>query len=157
VTRTYYTTIVKKINIHLIEDDEDDIHWLNRIMKKHTDSVNLKIHNNGREALAFLMKELENNAQIDLILLDINMPIMNGYEFLKKIRKIEKLKLIPIVVITSATDQDSFQEAYLCGANSVICKDKIFDSSADLIQLMMDYWLHLSERPRIGWESQSAC
>ncbi len=157
MNETNYAAAKNTINVHLIEDDEDDVHWLKRVMTKHMSDINMSVHKNGQVAIESLLTLSEKHIQVDLILLDINMPTMNGYEFLTIMRATDQLKLIPVVVITSATDQESFQQAYLHGANSVICKDRIFDSSADLIQLMMDYWLHLTERPRVGWEFRSEC
>lgn len=144
-----YVIADSKVHIHLVEDDQDDVHLLKRALSDHLSEFEVHIHENGREALDTLTQSSGSSSTVDLVLLDINMPVMNGYEFLTRFREIDHFRLVPTVVITTANDPDSIKKAYECGANSVITKQKLFDSTANLVQLMVDYWLELTERPRL--------
>lgn len=89
--------------ILLIEDDELDVISVDRTLKKFYSNYDLQVAHNGKEALALLSRTHE-PVQPDVVLLDLNMPKMNGIEFLKAIRENEKLKHLQVFVMTTSSE-----------------------------------------------------
>ena len=102
----------KSLNILLVEDDMIEIMKFNRTISKLACHHNIIEAKNGEEALDFLYK---NESLPDLILLDLNMPKINGLEFLSIIRNNEHLKYIPTVILTSASDHKEDSEFHQLG------------------------------------------
>jgi CheY-like chemotaxis protein len=94
---------MKKYSILLIEDDELDLISVQRSLKKMGEEYELHAAYNGKEAL-FLLREQEPLLMPDVILLDLNMPQMNGIEFLKVLRNDEKLKHIKVFIMTTSAE-----------------------------------------------------
>ena len=84
-----------------------------------------------------------------VILLDLNLPKIDGLEVLRRIRAAEKTRLIPVVILTSSRDDQDLISSYDAGANSYIRKPVDFNQFADAIQNMGLYWLVLNEPPPI--------
>lgn len=89
--------------ILLVEDDELDVISVQRILKKFYTSYDLHVAHNGKEALTMLTR-VENPIKPDVVLLDLNMPRMNGIEFLKIIREDAMLKNLPVFVMTTSSE-----------------------------------------------------
>jgi CheY-like chemotaxis protein len=89
--------------ILLVEDDELDVISVERTLKKFYSSYNLQVAHNGKEALTMLT-QTENPIKPDIVLLDLNMPRMNGIEFLKTIRQNADLKDLPVFVMTTSSE-----------------------------------------------------
>lgn len=89
--------------ILLVEDDELDVISVERTLKKFYSSYNLQVAHNGKEALLMLTRT-EDPVRPDIILLDLNMPRMNGIEFLKTIRQDAELKDLPVFVMTTSSE-----------------------------------------------------
>ncbi len=147
MTQEQYVLLEDKAHIHLIEDDLDDVFLLKRLLSDQLSNFEIHVHGNGREALDYLEHNIEDDDTVDLILLDINMPIMNGFEFLKNLRQMPRFKLVPTIVVTTADDPVSTKTAYECGANSVVTKGKLLLTVPKMVGLMVDYWLTLAEIP----------
>ncbi|MBD0304280.1 MAG: response regulator, partial [Tolypothrix sp. T3-bin4] len=105
----------KMLNILLVEDDEVDVMNVQRAFKKNNITNPLYIANNGLEGLAILRGNGDFPAmprERRLILLDLNMPKMNGIEFLRELRVDAELKQIPVVVLTTSNEDKDKVEAY---------------------------------------------
>ncbi|MBN2379038.1 response regulator [candidate division WOR-3 bacterium] len=141
----------KKINILLVEDDENDILITKRAFTKHNLSNRLYVVRDGEEALDFIYhngeySDEESAPRPGLILLDINMPKMNGIEVLRKLKSDPGYKTIPVVMLTtSKRDQDKI-ESYNLGVNSYIIKPVDFNKFVDAIATINLYW-ELNELP----------
>lgn len=94
---------MKKHTIMLVEDDELDIISVQRSLKKIDNEYDLLIAYNGKEALTMLQERYPDNLP-DVILLDLNMPKMNGVEFLKALRKDEELKHLKVFIMTTSAE-----------------------------------------------------
>lgn len=137
--------MIKEVNILLVEDDENDVLAVKRAFEKHQIGNPLFVVENGEEAMDFLKNEgefanKEKYPKPDLILLDINMPKMNGIEFLSLIKREEPLKTIPVVVLTSSKREWDKVESYKLGVNSYIIKPVDFDKFAEAILMINNYW-----------------
>ncbi|MEK0178360.1 MAG: response regulator [Oscillatoriales cyanobacterium] len=140
----------KKINILLVEDDEVDVMNVRRAFKKNNIPNPLYIAGNGLEALAILRGQ----AKIDpvmpqarrLILLDLNMPRMNGIEFLRELRLDTKLRSIPVIVLTTSNEDRDKVEAYNLNVAGYILKPVTFSNFVDVMSTLNKYWM-LNEIP----------
>ena len=140
----------KIINILLVEDDEVDVMNVKRAFKKYKISNPLFIAENGVEALAMLgsqngqLPEVPENRR--LILLDLNMPKMNGLEFLHELRKQEELKRTPVIVLTTSDEDKDRIEAYNLNVAGYILKPVTFGNFAEVMIALNKYWA-LCEMP----------
>ena len=102
-----------------IDDDEDDTIWIEEAISEIDPRLDVVIRNNGKEAMEFLFRIKEYNHLPCLILLDINMPHMNGRETITIIKKDNQLKNIPIVVFTTSSSQSDQQYFEKHGAHFI--------------------------------------
>ncbi|MBW4682533.1 MAG: response regulator [Microcoleus vaginatus WJT46-NPBG5] len=137
------------IHLLLVEDDEVDVMNVRRAFKKNNITNPLYVANNGLEALFMLRGNgvapvVPPNRR--LILLDINMPKMNGIEFLRELRADSSLKAIPVIVLTTSNEDKDKVEAYHLNVAGYILKPVTFSSFVDAIGTLNKYWT-LSEIP----------
>jgi len=111
-------------DILLVEDNEADIELTRLAFEEKRVECNLVVTRNGAEALGYLYADgtEENRPQPQLILLDLNMPRMNGKQFLSVIRKDERLQSIPVLLLTSSKGQHDVQECFQMQASCYIVK-----------------------------------
>ncbi|HEX3625281.1 MAG TPA: response regulator [Verrucomicrobiae bacterium] len=83
----------------------------------------------------------------NLLLLDLNMAKMNGFEFLRYIRNHPNLMVIPTIVFTSSEEMDDLKQAYVLGANSYLVKSKTFDGLCDQFKFIYGYWMRVRVPP----------
>lgn len=135
--------------ILLVEDNPDDVLITKRAFSKGKIRNKLYIVNNGVEAVKFLNKEEEyKDVPIpSLIMLDINMPLMNGFDVLREIKKNEKLRRIPIIMLTTSERDKDIDTAYSLGANNYIVKPVSFQKFIDVVVNVQEYWLQISKIP----------
>ena len=128
--------------ILLFEDDKVDQMTVRRVLR-HLNSENpLTIKQNGLEALEYLMDSSSNLP--GLILLDLNMPKMNGIEFLKEVKKNDQLKLIPIVVMTTSHAEQDRMDSFGHQVAGYMVKPVDYQQFLKVMETIYSYWL-LSE------------
>ena len=127
------------LNILLVEDDEVDVMNVKRAFQKAHITNPLFVANNGVEALIKLRSgEVPNHRR--LVLLDLNMPRMNGIEFLREVRRDPELRATPVVVLTTSTiDRDKF-DAYDLNIAGYLVKPVTFAEFCDLMITLNKYW-----------------
>lgn len=140
--------------ILLAEDEDDDIALMRRAFKKLRRRTPLHVVKNGEEVLAYLKGEgsYSNRAEYplpELLLLDLKMPRMDGFEVLAWIRQQPKLQRLIVVVLTSSDQIWDIDKAYKAGANSFLVKPVDTSQSVKLVQELQDYWLNLNRAPEI--------
>ncbi|MEO1067662.1 MAG: response regulator [Cyanobacteria bacterium J06638_6] len=134
----------RQVNVLLVEDDEVDVMNVKRAFKrKHIDNP-LYVASNGIDALTMLRGSGADSSPVPsnrrLVLLDINMPKMNGLEFLQELRQDEELRSTPVVVLTTSdADQDRL-EAYRLNVAGYILKPVTFATFADVMASLNQYW-----------------
>lgn len=140
----------RTVNILLVEDDEVDIMNVKRAFRKINVTNPLYVANNGLEALEMLRATRESELNLPdnrrIILLDINMPKMNGIEFLQELRKDPKLASTPVVVLTTSDEDQDRVEAYKLNVAGYILKPVTFSSFAEVMAALNRYWT-LCEMP----------
>ena len=124
------------MTILLIEDDAIEILKFNRSLFKLREVHELIEAHNGENALDILAE----NSQIDLILLDLNMPKMNGFEFLKQLRTDPNLKYIPTVVLTTSINRSDLKQAYSIGIAGYLVKPLKYEDYVLKIAALINYW-----------------
>jgi CheY-like chemotaxis protein len=138
------------INILLVEDDEVDVMNVRRAFKKNNITNPLYVAENGLEALALLRSQDGKNPTVPpvrrLILLDLNMPKMNGLEFLQQLRADPALKSTPVIVLTTSDEDRDRVEAYNLNVAGYILKPVTFSRFANVMITLNNYWT-LSEMP----------
>jgi len=137
-------------NILLIEDNEGDILLTRKAISMSNHQAQIHVTKNGREGLEFLQKQghYESCPTPDLILLDLNMPEMNGKEVLRAVKKIDHLKVIPIVVLSTSISDKDISESYHLNASSYIKKPVDFFRFGDAIKNMLNYWFNVVLLPQ---------
>ena len=140
------------LSIVLADDDPDDQLLIREAFRKTDLSEAITIANDGVELLDYL--DLHRGAgaarRPDLILLDLNMPRMDGREALAAIKGDPDLRTIPVVVLTTSGDEDDILKTYLLGASSYIRKPVTFSGLVDVVEHINKYWFELVELPPGG-------
>lgn len=136
----------------MADDDADDRLLLkeafaeNRLMNK------LETVEDGEELMDFLHKRgkyVDSDITPGLILLDLNMPRKSGLEALKEIKSDEKLRRLPVVILTTSKAEEDIIRSYDLGVNSFIVKPVTFDSLVELVRDLNKYWFQIIELPLI--------
>lgn len=141
------------IEILLAEDNIVDAELTIRELKKYHLANNLFHAKNGKDALDFIFAEGQYAGTKDvqqaprLVLLDIQMPKVNGIEVLQRIKSDTRTKNIPVVMLTSSRENPDVKKCYDLGANSYIVKPVNFESFAAAIKNLGFYWLLLNQPP----------
>ena len=141
------------VEILLVEDSMSDAELTIRELKKNNLANNLVHVKDGQEALDFIFAqgEYENRRDIayrpKVVLLDIQMPKVNGIEVLEKLKSDPRTKAIPVVMLTSSKEDPDIKICYDLGANSYIVKPVGFDGFAEAIKHLGFYWLLLNQKP----------
>jgi CheY-like chemotaxis protein len=132
------------INILLVEDDEVDVMNVKRAFKKYKITNPLYTAGNGLEAFDMLRSQDGQPPKVPetrrLILLDLNMPKMNGIEFLSALRKNQQLKRTPVIVLTTSDEDKDRIEAYNLNVAGYILKPVTFGNFAEVMMALNKYW-----------------
>jgi len=128
-------------NIFLADDDADDRMFFKDALKKVTIPTKLTLANDGLELMSNLETVIEPPPP-DVIFLDLNMPLKNGFQCLEEIRNIPKLKDIPIVIFSTTTNDEAVNKTYQHGANHYVCKPHSFELLVKAIEtvLTLEMW-----------------
>ncbi|MBT5551601.1 MAG: response regulator [Nitrospina sp.] len=126
----------------VVEDNETDVFCLKQAFEKNGIGKVIVTASNGEEALAYLNGESPDfDGRIpNLILLDLNMPIMNGFEFLEAIKSDPRLKTIPVVILTSSTSEVDMNDSYNNNIAGYIEKPMDPDGYIEVVRVLNQYW-----------------
>ena len=143
---------MKNKHILLVEDNPDDVKLTLRALKKNNILNKVVVVEDGVEALDYLHgtgrfagRDLSDMPQ--LILLDLKMPKLDGLEVLLRIRQDERTRILPVVILTTSSEDKDRIESYKLGANSYIRKPVDFNQFLEAVQQLGLYWLVLNEAP----------
>ncbi len=140
----------KAAQILLVEDDPADVELTRETMADTKVLTNLHVAGDGLEALAFLRREgkYAEAPRPDLILLDLNLPRMDGRAFLEAIRADDNLKPIPVVVLTTSRAEEDIIRSYRLGANCYITKPVGLAEFARVVNAIEDFWFAIVRLPK---------
>jgi two-component system, chemotaxis family, response regulator Rcp1 len=131
------------IQVLLVEDSPGDVRLTQEAFRSANSSIVLHVASDGVEAMAFLLREgvHVHAPRPDLILLDLNLPKMDGREVLAQIKEDESLKTIPTVILTTSDAEADIVKSYQLQANCYLSKPVHLDAFEDLVKSINDFWL----------------
>ena len=138
----------------MVDDDDDDL-FLARQAFNHIDAdIDFRTLSNGSELIAYLNRdgrfaEPAAAPRPDLVLLDLNMPLMDGHTALGLVRAHETCRGIPVVIFSTSTAPQDIRKAYLGGANTYIAKPQSFDELCEIMKCLSEYWFAMAERANV--------
>ena len=140
----------RPFDIMLVEDNPADVSIMREVMEDSRVWHRLIVQSNGEDAWRTLLAAKAGGGQLpDLILLDLNMPRMDGREFLTHLRADPVLKIIPVVVLTTSKAHTDVVRSYQLHANAYITKPLDFQQFVDILHSIEDLWLDLVELPTV--------
>jgi CheY-like chemotaxis protein len=147
--------VARTITILLAEDDPNDALLVRMAFQRTRSGVPLMVVPNGLEAVNYLKGEgvyadRTRYPMPDIILLDLKMPLMSGFEVLGWLKGQPLLKRLPVIVLTSSVQDEDARRAYEAGANSYLVKPTDFNELVETMQHLGDFWFEGSKLPETG-------
>jgi CheY-like chemotaxis protein len=141
-----------EVEILLVEDNPRDVDLTLRAMKKRNLANQVHVVRDGAEALEFIFAEgpyaqRDVNDRPKVILLDLKLPKVDGLEVLRRVKADKRTRIIPVVVLTSSSEERDMVESYRLGVNSYITKPVDFDKFLDCVGELGLYWLLVNKVP----------
>ncbi|MGV3524020.1 MAG: response regulator [Candidatus Sericytochromatia bacterium] len=128
----------------IADDDEDDCFLINEALREFGFPAPTRFVANGQELLSTLEGENFNG----LVLLDLNMPLMDGREALHKIKQNQALRHVPVVILTTSNSPEDIQLTYTTGCSGYVTKPNSFQDLVHMLHKLSDYWFHTVKLPR---------
>ena len=138
---------MKNVHILLVEDNEGDILLTVEALEDGRIANVIEVARDGQEAIDKLESDLKNNRLPDLILLDINLPKMNGHEVLERLKDTEGLKHIPVIILSTSSSEMDILKSYKNHANCFITKPVEIDEFVKAIESIEDFWFSIVKLP----------
>jgi CheY-like chemotaxis protein len=133
--------------ILLVEDNPMDVDLTRRAFARRKVSHPIEIARDGEEALAYIQKWEADAALPILILLDLKLPRVDGLEVLRQLKAHPTFHIVPVVILSTSTEDRDIQTAYQRGANSYIVKPVDFDQFIQIVENIHSYWCSLNVPP----------
>ncbi|MEZ4860593.1 MAG: response regulator [Caldilineaceae bacterium] len=139
------------LEILLVEDNLGDVRLILEILKESLWETRIHVAKDGAEALAFLQRKApyQEAKRPDIILLDLNLPGMDGRELLTIIKHDKLLKRLPVVVLTSSDAEQDIASAYDLHANCFITKPVDLEQFSHVVRAINDFWMTIAQIPSI--------
>jgi len=142
----------RMVRILLVDDNENDVELTLDAFRQERLSNQLEVARSGQEALDRLFGRTrrpdgDREPLPDLILLDVKMPRVDGFEVLRQIKSAPVLRRIPVVILTSSREEGDRAMTYDTGANSYLVKPVSFDGMLEIVRKIEDYWLTINVGP----------
>ncbi|MHB8730228.1 MAG: response regulator [bacterium] len=139
------------VEIVLIEDNSEHAELTVRALKRHNVTNHIRVLTDGAEAVDVLLPaDGSSPPPARLILLDLKLPKLDGVEVLRRIKNDQRTRTIPVVVLTSSSEDKDLKECYRLGVNSYIVKPVDFQQFTDAARSVGFYWMLLNQLPRDG-------
>ncbi len=144
--------MTSKVELVIVEDNPNDAELIRRVFRKHNMANQVILLKDGAEALDFFFPPDGSasgvaNGVLRVILLDLKLPKVDGIEILRRLKSDERTRSIPVVILTSSTEQRDLKDAYDLGVNSYVAKPIKFDEFAKAVADLGLYWLMLNKLP----------
>lgn len=146
---TLYSQSTNSLSILLVEDSNADVHLIKEFLKEIEIENVLHIARDGIEAMEFLHKNCRQSKYYpNLVILDLNLPRMNGREVLKEIKNDDDLKQIPVMILTTSDEEEDIMDCYNHHANCYVIKPVDFDKFIKTMDLIKNFWFNAVELPK---------
>lgn len=144
------TTSRRSLDILLVDDDEGDCRLVQESLRGSKRISKVNVVNDGDEALQYLKGKGDHKhaARPDLVLLDLNMPKKDGFDTLKDIRADRELTDLPVIILTTSTDERDVQRSYKLHASSFVSKPTKLDDFARVLSEIETFWAGTARVPR---------
>jgi chemotaxis family two-component system response regulator Rcp1 len=141
--------LVNPIEILLVEDNPADVRLLMETLKQEKIYNNVHLVSDGEEALAYLRKQgnYKNAVRPDLILLDLNLPKIDGKEVLREIKADDNLRVIPVVILTVSKAEEDILKSYKLHANCYITKPVDLGQFTKVARCIQEFWVTIVKLP----------
>jgi len=138
------------VEILLVEDSPGDVRLTQELFREANRSIRLHVATDGVEAMMFLRHEgtHANDPRPDFILLDLNLPRMDGREVLSQIKQDDTLKTIPTIILTTSESEGDIAKSYQLQANCYLSKPVQLDELESMVQSINDFWVTKVKLPR---------
>ncbi|TVR78856.1 MAG: response regulator [Chitinophagaceae bacterium] len=145
----YFCFMLKRTyNILLVEDNPGDIRIIKEVLSKSRFSTNLITVFDGEDVISYLEQaSLKLKSFPDIIILDLNLPKLNGIEVIREIKSKKKFRQIPIIILTSSKSDIDINDAYKNYANSYIVKPINFNDYSENFLEILEYWFNIASLP----------
>ncbi|APW99518.1 response regulator [Halobiforma lacisalsi AJ5] len=142
----------ERVEILLVEDNPGDVRLIEEAFKELSITVTLEAVSDGDEGLDFLYERVEDAAASvpDFVLLDLNLPRMDGFEFLEAVRDDSDLARVPVLVLTSSEASDDVLESYELSANAYLTKPTDPGEYASMVQSVAEFWFKRAALPTLS-------
>jgi len=140
------TVRFRRASVLLAEDSPDDVEITRRALKRVQLGCELVVTRDGEEVLLRLLDPHE--APPDLLLLDINLPKVNGLQVLAEVRRQSSLAGLPVVMMSASAREEDVKQSYQLGANTYIQKPVVFDQFLASLEVFGRYWFEVARLPR---------
>lgn len=142
----------KRVVLVMVDDDEDDCFLVEAALKDSCFNCTFRCVQDGDEIIDYLHRngpyqDPEAAPLPDLILLDLNMPKMNGRQVLEQLKTDARFRTIPVIILTTSGNIEDIKVCYDLGANSYIIKQSSFDGLISVMKTLTDYWLDIATLP----------
>jgi two-component system, chemotaxis family, response regulator Rcp1 len=136
--------------ILLVEDSPGDVRLTREALRETIDALQIHVVIDGVEAIQFLKREDDyvNAPRPDIILLDLNLPKMDGREVLNLIKSDDNWKSIPTIILTTSDAETDIARCYQLHANTYLCKPVLFEAFERLVKSVTQYWLTEAKLPK---------
>jgi len=138
---------MEAIDILLVEDNPADIRLTQEVFRDCKMANRLQVARDGLEAMELLRDKTGDGVMPDLILLDLNMPRMDGREVLEELKKDQRLKTIPVIVLTTSEAEQDILRSYQLGTNAYITKPVDLGQFVRVVRTIDDFWLAVVKLP----------
>jgi CheY-like chemotaxis protein len=142
----------RNFTVLCVEDEENDLILLRHAWREVSIEQHLEVARDGKEALSYFQRQAMTDKRVvacGLVLLDLNLPRLSGFEVLLWLRRHEHFKRLPVLIFTSSNQEHDIQLAYEMGANAYIMKPASLDTLVQLLRSVKDFWLVQNTFPHL--------
>ncbi|WP_412029833.1 response regulator [Deinococcus yunweiensis] len=136
------------MRVLLVEDNQDDAYLTQEAFLSLDPTPEFTVCLDGVEAMEYLQRRVERGESLpDIVLMDLNMPRMDGFGLLEHLKQDTVLRRLPVLVFSTSNSREDIRRAYDKYANSYICKPRLFSEYEDVVQAVRSFWMQTASLP----------